>query len=111
MRPTAVLFVALFATLPPTVSFAHDPPPRLASAAARARTSISLDGRDDEATWKEAAVIDAFRVFDPTEDGEPRMRTMTRILYDNNNLYVHVRAFDPHPDSIVGLLSRRDVRT
>src|SRR5678810_1508631 len=25
--------------------------------------------------------------------------------------YVLVRAFDPHPDSIIGLLSRRDVKT
>ena len=110
MRLSALL-VALVATIIPSTTFAEDPPPRIASAAARTRTPVNLDGRDDEPSWKEAAIIDAFRVFDPTEDGDPRFRTVTRIMYDNSNLYVHVRAFDPHPDSIVGLLSRRDVRT
>ena len=31
-----------------------------------------------------------------------------RAAYDEHHLYVFVRAFDPHPDSIVSLLSRRD---
>src|SRR5437868_6492756 len=52
-----------------------------------------------------------FRVFDPTEDGAPSMRTEARISNDARNLYVFIRAYDPHPDSIVSLLSRRDVRT
>ena len=50
-------------------------------------------------------------MFDPTENGDPRFRTEARVAYDEHNLYVLVRAFDPHPDSIVALLSRRDVRT
>ncbi len=33
------------------------------------------------------------------------------MAYDEHNLYVFVRAFDPHPDSIVALLSRRDDQT
>ena len=33
------------------------------------------------------------------------------MAYDEHNLYVFVRAFDPHPDSIVSLLSRRDDQT
>ncbi len=33
------------------------------------------------------------------------------MAYDANHLYVLVRAFDPHPDSIVSLLSRRDEQT
>ncbi len=61
--------------------------------------------------WENAQLIDGFRVFDPTEDGAPSMRTTAKIAYDERNLYVLVRAYDPHPDSIVALLSRRDVRT
>ena len=33
------------------------------------------------------------------------------MAYDERHLYVFVRAFDPHPDSIVSLLSRRDEQT
>src|SRR5690606_33275215 len=33
-----------------------------------------------------------------------------RVAYDERNLYVFVRAHDPHPDSIMRALSRRDVR-
>ena len=51
-----------------------------------------------------------FRQFDPAEDGEPSFRTEVKAAYDDRNLYVLVRASDPHPDSIVSLLSRRDVR-
>lgn len=36
------------------------------------------------------------------------MRTAASVAYDARNLYVFVRAFDPHPDSIVSLLARRD---
>ena len=47
----------------------------------------------------------------PTEGAKPRLRTEARVAYDEHNLYVFVRAFDPHPDSIVSLLSRRDDQT
>ncbi len=70
-----------------------------------------LDGRDDDPAWKNARVITAFREFEPTPDGDPRFRTTARIAYDAHNLYFFVRAYDPHPDSIVALLSRRDVKT
>ncbi|HVF39219.1 MAG TPA: DUF5916 domain-containing protein, partial [Gemmatimonadaceae bacterium] len=50
-------------------------------------------------------------MFEPAEDAEPKFRTEAKVAYDAANLYVFVRAFDPRPDSIVALLSRRDVRT
>jgi len=65
----------------------------------------------DDAVWRGAPVMHQFRQFDPAEDGEPSFRTEVKAAYDDRNLYVLVRAFDPHPDSIVSLLSRRDVRT
>ena len=43
--------------------------------------------------------------------GGAQFRTEARVAYDARNLYVFVRAFDPHPDSIVRLLSRRDDQT
>jgi hypothetical protein len=79
--------------------------------ARRASSAPALDGRDDDAAWLDAVSITAFRQYDPVEDAEPSMRTEARVVYDDANLYVFVRAFDPRPDSIISLLSRRDVRT
>jgi hypothetical protein len=79
--------------------------------AARAARPPAIDGRADDAAWRDAAPITAFRQVDPVEDADPSMRTEARIAYDEANLYVFVRAFDPHPDSVIALLSRRDVRT
>jgi hypothetical protein len=81
------------------------------SNAARARTAVAIDGRDADAVWSTAPRIDGFRVTDPTEDGDPTFQTEARVAYDDRNLYVFVRAFDPHPDSVMALLGRRDVRT
>jgi len=93
-------------------SVRRDPAPLLRSAkATRTRDPIIIDGRADDPAWTSANVITGFRVYSPTEDGEPTFRTEARVLFDDRNVYVHVRAFDPHPDSIVGLLSRRDVQT
>jgi hypothetical protein len=79
--------------------------------AARASTPPTIDGRDGDEAWRSAQVIQGFRMFDPVEDGEERFRTVAKVTYDDRHFYVLVRAYDPHPDSIVALLSRRDVRT
>ena len=79
--------------------------------ATRARHGPVLDGRADDAVWATSSIIQDFRTYDPVEDATPRYRTEARIAYDEHYIFVLVRAFDPHPDSIVALLSRRDVRT
>ena len=55
--------------------------------------------------------MNQFRQFNPVEEGDPTFRTEVRAAYDDRYVYVVVRAFDPYPDSILSLLSRRDVRT
>jgi hypothetical protein len=79
--------------------------------AAQALHAPAIDGSDADDVWKTAMPIDGFRMFQPVEDGEPKVRTEAKVAYDAANIYVFVRAFDPHPDSIIGLLSRRDVKT
>ena len=79
--------------------------------ATRALTPPVIDGRDDDAVWKEAPAITDFRVYRPVENGDPKFKTEAKVAYDAQYLYVFVRAFDPHPDSIVGLLARRDAMT
>jgi hypothetical protein len=84
---------------------------RSTAMATRATPAPEIDGRDGDAAWSTSLPITAFRQFDPVEDTEPSMRTEARFTYDAAHLYVFVRAFDPHPDSIIALLSRRDLRT
>ncbi len=67
-----------------------------------------IDGRDDDDVWRQMEPISAFRQFEPTEDGDPSLRTEARFGFDANNLYVVVRSFDPKPDSILSVLQRRD---
>ena len=69
-----------------------------------------LDGQDDDAVWRETPRVDAFRQYNPEPDADPSLQTEFRVAYDEDNLYVFVRASDPHPDSIMRALTRRDVR-
>jgi hypothetical protein len=78
--------------------------------AVRAERPARIDGKDDDAIWTIAPAHSAFFEFQPTEDKRARFRTEFRVAYDDHNLYVFVRAFDPHPDSIMHALSRHDVR-
>lgn len=70
----------------------------------------SIDGRDHDAIWAAAPKYTAFRQFEPKVDVDPSFRTEFSVTFDAKNLYVFVRMFDPHPDSIMTALSRRDVR-
>lgn len=126
MRSLIRSIVGVTLALPASLAAQHQPgsTARLASArpassassatvavAARAIKPPVIDGKADDAVWATAQVIEGFRTFDPVANGDPRFRTEARVAYDARNLYVLVRAYDPHPDSLVALLSRRDVRT
>ena len=87
------------------------PPPPAAVRATPAAAPPVLDGRDDDAVWRSSPPIDQFLEAKPSEGAPPQLRTEARVAYDAHNLYVFVRAFDSHPDSIVRLLSRRDDQT
>src|SRR5258705_1856144 len=78
--------------------------------AVRAERAPVIDGRGDDAVWQSAPATSQFLEFQPNEGKAPRYRTQFRVAYDDRNLYVFIRAFDPHPDSIMTALTRRDVR-
>jgi hypothetical protein len=78
--------------------------------ATRAPQTPSIDGRGDDVVWQRAQKYSDFRQFEPRVDSAPSFKTEFQVGYDEKNLYVFVRMFDPHPDSIMRALSRRDVR-
>lgn len=80
-------------------------------AAHRTTAPPMLDGRDDDTIWRSIPETSGFREARPAEDTDPSQRTAFRVAYDDDNLYVFVRAHDTAPDSIIRLLSRRDEMT
>ena len=78
--------------------------------AIRADEAPVIDGRENDDVWARAPETSDFREFSPTEGKAPRFRTTFKTAFDERNLYVFIRAYDPHPDSIMRDLSRRDQR-
>ncbi len=93
----------------PSQRRADSPAPVAKSVAAtRAAQPPVIDGRDDDAVWRQAPPITEFQEWRPSEGGAPKLPTEAKVAYDAGNLYVFVRSFDPHPDSIITVLARRD---
>ena len=109
MTGSFALLLALQAIQP--VAAPVQPATSSAVQATPAATAPVIDGRDDDAVWQTTPVINQFLEAEPNEGAPPKARTEARVAYDAHNLYVFVRAYDPHPDSIVSLLSRRDDQT
>lgn len=76
--------------------------------AARLEASITIDGRLSEADWQRAPVQSGFWQQQPNEGTRPTFETEFRVLYDNNAVYVGVRAHDVSPKDIAKPLTRRD---
>jgi hypothetical protein len=71
-------------------------------------TDIRVDGRLDEAAWAGASVAGNFVQQAPDEGKPASHRTEARVLWDGDAIYVAMRMYDPHPDSILAQLTRRD---
>ncbi|HJQ55070.1 MAG TPA: DUF5916 domain-containing protein [Gemmatimonadaceae bacterium] len=96
------------AVSPPTTSKQIAAPTDTSAVALRSESPPVIDARDNDRAWQQAPVIDRFQEWRPNEGKPARFRTEAKIAYDAANLYVFVRAFDPHPDSIKKILERRD---
>jgi hypothetical protein len=76
-----------------------------------ATSPITVDGRMSEPVWLQAPSISEFVQREPAEGSAPSQRTDARVAFDDNALYVGVRAYDSEPTRIVGMLTRRDQRS
>lgn len=68
--------------------------------AVRISDPIKIDGRLDEPVWFQAEAATDFRQESPTEGAPASEPTEVRVLYDNKNLYIGIRAFDSEPSRI-----------
>src|SRR6266516_1085438 len=84
------------------------PTDRVAATPIPEATAVRIDGELNDAVWQNVPPITAFRQREPRDAGEPTYATEARVAYDATALYVAVRAFDPEPQRIVGIRTRRD---
>jgi hypothetical protein len=98
----------------------HQPPPADSASAAAAlgrRTAHAtritgnaplLDGRLDDPVWCSATPFTYSVVNSPAPGTIASVPTVTRVLFDDDAIYVGVRLWDPAPDSILAPYPRRD---
>lgn len=70
-----------------------------------------IDGRLDEAAWCVVPPVSDFVQSGPSPGALATLPTLARVLFDDNAVFVAVRLFDPHPDSIIAPYPRRDDET
>jgi hypothetical protein len=67
-----------------------------------------IDGKVDETAWKSVTWEGNFIQREPYEGRAPSQLTEFSVIYDNEALYVAIRAFDTEPEKIEKRLTRRD---
>ena len=79
--------------------------------AVRTYGDILLDGALEEGDWREAPVAKDFIQSEPREGEPATFDTEVRVLYDDQNLYIGVRAYDDEPDKLIIRDLTRDYNT
>ena len=67
-----------------------------------------IDGVLNDACWKTGSWAGDFVQWIPNEGAKPSQPTFVKILYDDKNLYVAIRAVDSEPKKISRKAGRRD---
>jgi hypothetical protein len=71
-------------------------------------TAPDINGILDESIWKESTWEDDFTQNAPYDGRKATQRTEFAVVFDKDNLYVAIKAYDTSPDSIINRLTRRD---
>ena len=107
---TALSIVPLLTLFAPADSAAREPAPE--KRVYKTRHILSqppdIDGKGDDPAWDVVEWSGDFTQLDPEDGGEPTQQTAFKILFDDHNLYVLIRAYDTEPDQITSRVTRRD---
>jgi hypothetical protein len=91
---------------------AQEAPPQSTLQALRiapeAAEAFRLDGLLTEAVWAEAVAISSLIQTEPGEGEAATEGTEVLVLYDDENLFIGIRAHDSEPDRIVRRILQRD---
>ena len=72
-------------------------------------TEPDIDGMLNDKIWEKGDWEGGFIQYEPYNGQKPGQETEFKVLYNDNALFVAIRAFDLYPDSISYRLTRRDV--
>ncbi len=75
----------------------------------RLNTTIQIDGKLDEGTWKQADKGTDFIQQEPIPGIQAMYKTEVYFLYDNHAVYIGARMWDDEPDKILKEFSLRDI--
>jgi hypothetical protein len=104
----SMLPVSLLFALPCLAAFADESPALTKSTTiARTTTAPIIDGILDDAAWSNAVIVDDLHQMKPDEYAEPTERTEFLLLYDDDAIYVGVRAFDRDAEQITAKVLRQ----
>ena len=67
-----------------------------------------IDGKLKDPAWLSGKWDNGFIQLQPFQGRQPSQKTEFKILYDNNNIYVAIKAYDTAPDSIEKRLTPKD---
>ncbi len=67
-----------------------------------------INGELDDAAWAAGQWSGDFWQYEPAEGAPVSQKTEFKLLYDDNSIYVAIKAYDSAPDSIVSRMTRRD---
>ena len=88
-------------------AYAQTPEMKLYTAT-RTTSPPTINGKLDDLAWQSGTWPDDFTQNQPFSGRPATQRTEFNILFDDNYLYVAIKAYDTSPDSIVNRLTRRD---
>ena len=101
-------FIAvLLATNLLPVVFGQDPEKKQYTATQISNPPV-INGILDDDAWQSGTWAGGFTQNQPYSGRPESQKTEFKILFDDNNLYVAIKAYDTAPDSIVNRLTRRD---
>jgi hypothetical protein len=107
-----VCLLALVAAAPasaqPAGVISRDANGRVLVHATRIALPVDVDGRLDDAAYREVPPMTEFVQQEPAEGAPISEKTEVWLLFDDDNIYISCRCWDEHPERIVANDMRRD---
>jgi len=101
---SCLLFFVLLAQVFPLTAFASNgtgkDEEKIPYRIPRIDSEVKIDGYLDEEAWNQAVKIDANIEVNPGENIPAPVKTEVYMAYDNSNIYIAFKAFDPDPSGI-----------
>ena len=105
MKRTALLIAMLVSC---TLAGAQDTIQKRTYSATYTTAPPVIDGSIEDEAWQKGTWQGEFTQFEPRNGAAPSQKTEFVLLFDDNNIYVAIKAWDTNTDSIVRRIARRD---